>query len=145
MSCSSLFGTQPSQMLTLPARNIFLYQLLELILVTNLCISIHNDISIMSLGETFVKADNSNCQICCRWSYLQCLPSFLGKTSFVLLKTKDFISNLHLETTEQEQEYNKEQNSQSTKSWAIDPASKSRSKNRDSRGLEQCLVLSVAE
>lgn len=103
-------------MLTLPARNIFLYQLLELILVTNLCISLHSDIYMMSSGETFVKADNSNCQIRCRWYYFHCLPSFLEKITFVLLQSKSCISDLHLETTEQEQEYSKEQDSQSTKS-----------------------------
>lgn len=70
----------------------------------------------MSFGETFVKADNSNCQICCRWSYLQCLLSFLEKVNFVFLKGKSCVSDRQLETTEQEQKYNKEQNSQSTES-----------------------------
>jgi len=89
-------------MLTLPARNIFLYQLLEHFeanLVTNLCISKHDNIYIKSFGETFVKADNSNHQICCRWSCLECVPSFPGKIIYVLLQTKNFINDLRLRMT----------------------------------------------
>lgn len=72
--------------------------ILKLIWVTNLCISRHDDVYIMSFQETFVKADNSNCQIRCRWSCLECLPSFLEKIIYVLLQTKNCINDLHLGT-----------------------------------------------